>query len=288
MKRPPINVTDRQIEQMLRARSAHPPHHLLDTILEAAAIAPQDSRPWRRWLGQLRTDLAPLAVAIVIAALIGGVMTIAPVLRRPADSIGGPSEVRQVPVMFDWIALEPGRYRIDSRLYTPVPFTFAAPSGWRAENYGHSIIKFPNTAREVGWVPFVLDDTYEDACWDPDEREVRIGPTVNDLMQALIDQAGPMKSGPFDASIDGHPGKRLDLTAPPRFNASDCRFDGGFQLWNDPVSFIQVLRPDGAVSVYAVEVRGERVVIATQSRAESSPADVAELEAVIDSIRFDD
>jgi len=287
MKRPPINVTDRQIEQMLRARSAHPPHHLLDTILEAAAIAPQDSRPWRRWLGQLRTDLAPLAVAIVIAALIGGVVTIGTVLRRPADSVGGPSEARQLPVAFDWIALEPGRYRIDSRFYTPVPFTFAVPSGWAAENHGHTINKFANTSREVGWVSFVLNDVYHDAC-SSDDREVRIGSAVDDLMQALIDQAGPIKSAPVDVTIDGHPGKRIELTPPSRFDADDCRFDGGLQLWNDPVSYQQVLLPDGAVSVYAVDVRGERVVIVTEYRVGSSAVHVAELEAVIDSIRFDD
>jgi len=283
MRRPPINLTDGQIEQMLRARSASAPPHLLDEILDTAAATPQRSRRWRRWLGGLRNALAPVAVALVVLAIIGSVVAVGTILRRLPDSIGGPTETRQLPVAFDWVALEPGRYRIDSRFRTSVPFTFAVASGWAAENHGQTISKFPDTMREVGWAYFVLDDVYGDAC-ALDADEVPIGNSVDDLMQALLSQPGTAKSGPVDIVIDGHPGRRLDLTAPSSVSADEC----AFRLWQDDGSYGQALLPDGVVSVYAIDVRGDRVVIATQYRAESSPADVAELEAMINTIRFVD
>lgn len=288
MRRRPAQLTDGQIEQMLRARSGRAPFGLYQEIVAHAATTPQ--RP-SRWIGGLRASsglAVELAAALLVLVVLGGALAGgSAVLRRP-DAVGAPSGVSELPVHFQTPtqALAPGRYRMSYRFFTPVPVTFDLPRGWEMENSGQTISKYPNLRREVGWASFMLDDVYADAC-GPLQREVPIGPTVDDLMRALLGQVGPVKDGPFEVTIGGHHGKRLDLSPPNGSDPLECRFNGGLQIWRDSGDYYQVLLTDGAMSVYAIDVGGERVVIATQYRAGSAPVDVHELEAIIDSIRFE-
>ena len=61
----------------------------------------------------------------------------------------------------------------------------------------------------------------------------------------------------------------------------------GVQLWlSEPDNYL-MLDPEGVVSVYVVDVDGERAVFTTEYRpARTSSEDQAELQQVLDSIRI--
>jgi hypothetical protein len=284
MRRQPQQLTDDAIEQMLQARSRRPDPPVLDNILAGTLNTPQ--RP-TRWLGSLeamRSHIPHVATGLAVIALLGGALAVGLALQR-LSQVAEPPVVRRVPSEFDTTALQGGLYYIDSPIFTAVPFSFTLPSGWVSENYGHTLSKFGTPLGEVGLAMFVLDDVYADACTS-DEREIPIGPTVHDLMSALLSQVGPRTSGPFDITVGGHPGKRIDLAAPADFKRGACRFSGGLQIWRDRMDYFQVVLPDSRVSIYAVDVDGKRLVVATSYRASTSTTHIAELRAIIDSIRF--
>jgi hypothetical protein len=140
----------------------------------------------------------------------------------------------------------------------------------------------------VGWNPFVIDRIFSDACSTHDGSEVEVGPSVDDLVNALLSQPGPAASRPANITMDGHPGKRVDLTVPAGLDPGTCRLEVGLQLWKDRGGKHQVLLADGTISAYVVDVDGERLVIATQYREGSTEEDIAEMEAIIKSIEIAD
>jgi hypothetical protein len=190
--------------------------------------------------------------------------------------------------VYDFSVLEPGRYLIAYEWHTAVPFSFTMPSGWVSENFGRTVSKHPDQPHEMGWNPFVIDKIFSDACSADDESEVEVGPSVDDLVNAVLSQPGPATSGPVEITMDGYPGKRVDLTVRTGLDPSTCRIEVGLQLWKDRGGKHQVLLPDGTISVYIVDVDGERLVIATQYREGSSEEDIAEMEAIIASIEIED
>lgn len=203
----------------------------------------------------------------------------------PGPTTGGAQEV---PRVYDFSVLEPGRYFIAYEWHTDVPFSFTMPSGWVSENFGRTVSKHPDQPHEMGWNPYVIDKIFSDACSADDESEVDVGPSVDDLVEALLSQPGPAASSPVDITMDGYHGKRVDLTVPAGFAPGTCRLEVGLQLWKDRGGKHQVLLDDGTISVYVVDVGGERFVIATQYREGSSEEDIAEMEAIIASIEIED
>jgi len=184
--------------------------------------------------------------------------------------------------------IEPGEYLVDSSLWTAVPYTLTLPAGWVAENDGRTISKHPDEKRELSLNPFILDEIYRDTC-GPGEQPVGIGPTVDDLVTALQAQIGPAKSAPAEVDVGGQPGTRIDLTVPPEIDIDACRLKGfGLQLWLDVHGDkYQVLLTDGTISVYMADVDASRFVLTTQLRVGSDPAEIAEMKAIVASIRFD-
>lgn len=184
--------------------------------------------------------------------------------------------------------IEPGEYLVASSLWSAVPYTLTMPAGWVAENGGRTISKHADEDRELSLNPFVLDEIYGDTCGS-EEQPVAIGPTVDDLVSALQAQIGPAKSAPVEVDFGGHPGVRIDVTVPPQLDIAACRLQGfGLQLWLDMYDDkYQVLLTDGTVSVYMADVDATRFVLTTQLRVGSDPAEIAEMEAIVASIRFD-
>jgi hypothetical protein len=64
---------------------------------------------------------------------------------------------------------------------------------------------------------------------------------------------------------------------------------GGLQIWYRGLADNYfVLLEDGTASVYILDINGERQVFLTQVRAGTSTEDIAELQAIVDSITFDE
>jgi hypothetical protein len=127
---------------------------------------------------------------------------------------------------------------------------------------------------------------YADAC-EGDGDLMEVGPSVDDLAAALLEQPGATASGPVDTTLGGYPAFRIDLTVPKRLDLKACRLEGiGLQIWySAPADKYFVLLPDGIASVFILDVDGRRHVFLTQYRSAASDEDVRELQAILDSIQ---
>jgi hypothetical protein len=117
---------------------------------------------------------------------------------------------------------------------------------------------------------------------------MQVGPSVDDLVQAILEQPFTVATGPVDTTLGGLPAKRIDLTVADDFDAAACNIPGELQIWHSPpVDKYFVLLGDGTASVYIFDVNGERQVFLTQHRAGASADDISEMQTIIESIRID-
>ncbi|HEX5578940.1 MAG TPA: hypothetical protein VFY43_04665 [Candidatus Limnocylindria bacterium] len=191
------------------------------------------------------------------------------------------------PYSTDPAAIEAGTYRIPRSEWSTVDFTVTFPEGWTVQ-YGHVYNKDPDTDDELGFYAVVVDDVYANACEGDTGELMQIGPSVDDLAAALLQQPGPMASGPVDTTLGGYPATRVDLTIPEGFDLAACSLGGiGLQIWySAPADKYFVLLPDGEMSVYIIDVDGQRQVFLTGGSA-TSDENVRELEATIGSIQIE-
>lgn len=180
--------------------------------------------------------------------------------------------------------IEPGTYRIPKSAWSVVDFTVTMPEGWTVQ-YGHTYLKHSDAPDELGFYAVVVDSIYTDAC-EGDGVLVEVGSSVDDLAAALLQQPGPVASGPVETTLGGHPAIRVDLRVPEGLELETCRLEGlGLQIWySPPADKYFVLLPDGIASVYILDVDGQRQVFLTQYRSATSDEDIAELETILDSI----
>jgi hypothetical protein len=255
-------------------------------------------RPMRRFTfmnnNMVRFGLA--AAAIVIAVFVG-------MRFLPGGNVGSdatptpeptPTATPEVPRPVG--QLEPGTYAISnvaSPIRTPVRFTFTVPAGWFARPDDLYIYKQTDAADELGFAPVVVTHVYADACHS-EGTLTEVGPTVGDLVAALVDQANSEATAPVDVEVGGYPAKFISMSIPTDLDTSTCRAPGVLiQIWADPEETDFFAIPVDAASinptgdVYIVDVNGKRVVILSGYTSESSAADVAELEAIIASIQFE-
>ena len=185
-------------------------------------------------------------------------------------------------------------YRQAETAFTKVPFTFTVPDGWRRED-GNFITKGPSmnafTGNGVGMAPWIVTHVYADAChWD---GTLHATPTVAELTDALRTQKGVETTDPTATTIGGRPANRLEISLAADADMSSCdRASGtGFvRLWPDagpderygwPIAASQTL------TVWVVDLDGEPQLMVASRKTDSSDADVAELQQVIDSIQFE-
>ena len=90
-------------------------------------------------------------------------------------------------------------------------------------------------------------------------------------------------------TLGGHPATRIDLTVPEGFALDACNAAGiGLQVWPSPPADKNfVLLADGIASVSILDVDGERQVLLVQHGSSTSDEDLADLQAVLDSIRIE-
>ena len=181
--------------------------------------------------------------------------------------------------------LDAGTYLYPKGVFAPAAFTFTVPQGWSVTPDGWQVAKYPDSSRQLGFSSSLLSHIFADACAE-DQALIQVGPTADDLADALIEQSGPIAEGPFDVSVGGYPAKRVDLTPPRSAPLESCRLPGELQIWLDRAANYYVLLGDARASVYIVDVDGARLVVVMDYRESSSPADVAELQAIIESIQI--
>ena len=226
------------------------------------------------------------AAAVVVAALLGYTYLNAPNVGGPGMDDPTPSPSASVapeamPLPSTPASLDAGAYRATDDRVTPVPIEFDVPAGWSGA-YG-AVFKNADAAGRVGLEFWIVTHVYQSAC-QVDDTQIEIGPTSDDLVEALLAQEDIVAVA-ADETIGGYPAQRVDLSSPLELDVSTCREPGLLQVWLEETG-PYALDPDQTGSVYVVDVDGERVVVTTHIGGGATDEDVAEVEALVGSIRF--
>ena len=184
-------------------------------------------------------------------------------------------------------AIEPGTYRIPRSAWNVTDFSVRFPEDWSVQ-YGHVFHKHQDEEDELGFYAVVVDEIFTDACHGEGVPQ-RVGPGVDGLVTALLEQPGAAVSDPVETTFAGLPATRLDFAVPSGLDLQECRFpEGGLQIWySEPADKYFVLGPDSPASAFVLEVDGKRQVFLTQHGTTTSADDLAELQTILDSLRFD-
>jgi hypothetical protein len=273
-----------------------------DALQEDASRAPlvsrmpEQVRPRVRRRQAATTVIASVAAIAVIAgsgfALSGMDRDATTPASVPSTATSFPTPgatTAPLPAFREPVAIEPGTYRISSSAWSVADFTVTFPEGW-AVQHGHNYLKLPD--EEIFFRAVVVDEIYADACEGDSGELMEVGPSVDDLATALLQQSGTMASGPVDTMLGGYPAIRIDLTIPEGSDLAACRRGtvglDALQIWRSrPADDYFVLLPDHTANAYIVDVDGQRQVFATQYRSSTSEEDIRELQAVLDSIRIE-
>jgi hypothetical protein len=229
------------------------------------------------------TVLTAAAVVAVLLGVAGGLRVFDPNESSAPDMVG--RTPRSLPT--GEAMIEPGTYLVPSSIWSAVDFTITFPEGWRVRE-GNWFDTKNARIDDLSLSPFVVEKIYADACKGERGAQLDVGPRVDDLVDALLAQDGPAKTT-VQTTLGGYPATRVDLRVPDRLQTKNC-FIGpgtGVQIWlNGPKNYLY-LEPDGLLSIYIVDVDGERAVFQSQYKpTHTSPADLAELQQVLNSIQI--
>jgi hypothetical protein len=193
--------------------------------------------------------------------------------------------------------LEPGTYYLDpdGDESTPLLVTYdVAAEGWTS---WAGAAKF-NDDGHTGLSITAVDNVTTEACEDPTPQDPVVGPTVDDLATALSELAPfELTEPPTDVELLGYRGKHLKITVPnmevvgsgDSAEYADC-VDGNLQSWIDYTGgpFYGYNAEPGRYDEYwIIDVDGTRIMISINSSPAMPPEDLAEAQAIIDSIQFE-
>lgn len=186
-------------------------------------------------------------------------------------------------------SLQPGTYTIDDRRYTQAThFVVTVPAGWTSDD--PFIAKNSDQPGEVGLTTWVVSHVYTDSCQHTTDTLVDVGTSPDKLVSTLMALKSRVVSAPTDATIGGFPAKRLELSVPAGLDVSTCTF-GAIKNWPDPgpdeSGGLCCGGPGFVDVVYVVDINGKALAVVTRYLPGSSPQDLAELQAIVDSIHID-
>lgn len=183
--------------------------------------------------------------------------------------------------------LTAGRYSI--RLGIAARVTASVPDNWSAiDHWGVRGPRGHEAPDGMGLRFYTVGNllnnpgSYADGLQDP-----RVGPSVDDLVEAIVEQEEWTSSTPTELTIGGFPAQHVRITIPEGAEF-DPRDDGGaFYLFQDEgAGQIWGLEVGQMFDVYVVDVNGERLVLDAFHYPGTPDADLAALEAVVDTIEI--
>lgn len=181
-----------------------------------------------------------------------------------------------------------GTYYVADPHYTNAQrLTFTVPDGWSTSQ--GFLTKHQGEPGYVMFVPYVVSHVYTDGCHWNNSAIVSAGTSVDELVTALEAQTGRTATSPVDVAVAGFPGKQIVLTQ-PIVDVTTCT-DGILRYWPDPgPDFTGGLCCDPAGNIDLVDVMdlsGHRLALVARHYADSSAADVQELQGIIDSLQIE-
>ena len=273
------------------------PDRVLDTVLDRLPATRQRRSWWppRRFANMNSyARIAIAAVAVVAIAVVG--YNLLPrtggVGSRPTP--GPTATPKPTPVPFSTTpssgALAPGSIVLDGAF--PLAIAFDVPAGWTRSG-GAELADLVGVAKMRGdaapaWASWaVVANVYADPCHGRSGPiEPPIGPTVDNLVAALTSMVGFESTTPTDVSIDGHVGKRFQLSDTIDPAAAGCDDTTWLWLW-EPASGGDTGKVPGAVTMqlWVLDVEGTRLVMFTEEYG-ATPTEIAESIGILESVHF--
>jgi len=262
---------------------------ILNLVLDEIDTTPQRSASWlARRFPIMNSNM--FRVGIAAAAII--VLAFVAVKFLPGSgSVGGPPAATATPTPeptgtpVPFLGNQPlsaGRYQVDPTL--PMEVTVEVPEGWSASEGWVVIGPKGNQAPDGMAIRFYTAANLFVNPLAPDEGVLTpaVGPSVDDLVNAMVDHPDWTTTGPEDITIDGYTGQVVHVTLPAgTSNATPFILFGAA---NDPQEWGWVA---GQVfDIYVIDVGGKRLVIDAFHYPGTSEADLASQEAVIHSVQL--
>jgi hypothetical protein len=175
--------------------------------------------------------------------------------------------------------LAAGAYYVDSPF--PLQLSFDVPQDTDVFFYepaGSQVNLNVGTGGEVSFE--IVDNLAADPC-TKELLDPPVGSAVEDLATALANLPGFAATAATDVTVDGFQGKQLTLTAP--HNPAPCR---SMLTWKTTTRQNGV-GPGEVNEVTILDVDGTRLLICIAYQPSTSPADLSDAHAIVDSVQID-
>jgi hypothetical protein len=240
-----------------------------------------------------QAEESPTAPQSTVASAIASTTT-APTSTSEIDSTTTIQNIGDLP---EFAPLEAKTYFIDPAddPSTPLRVMYTIPEeGWLM--WIGTVKREEGEDRAVMVSITTVSNLMVDACVDQRPADPPIGPTVDDLAAGLAELPPfQVTKPPTDVTVYGYSGKHLELTIPDDLpydpdggSWTDCG-RGELQSWIGTVSFdyFYGYSPDQVEEFWILDVDGTRLMIQAKWFPESPPQDIAEMRAILDSIRIE-
>jgi hypothetical protein len=178
----------------------------------------------------------------------------------------------------DDVPVEAGTYLID---VFSVPIEITVPAGWTV--FDEVVLHGRGGASLVlvtgAW------DVYTNACQWLNAR-ADVGPTVSDMVTALVAQQPTVHTEPRDVTVGGYHGTELVISSPSDLDYATCYGGSYATMIDDLHRQAYVENPGDAQTTRVIDLNGERIMISFWSTPETSEATKAELDAMVGSLKF--
>jgi len=275
--------TTRIVRSWLEEGTTVIPDRVLDNVLDQVPATHQRRAWWpaRRFpiLNTTALRIGIVAAVLVIAAVVGWR------LLPGSVSPGGPPaptvKPTPIPRLNNQGSLPAGRYQVDASL--PMMVTVAVPNGWSTDTNWVVIGPKGNQAPNGMAIRFHTVKNLLVHPLSPSDGAITppVGPSVDDLVNAMINHRDWTTTGPSPITIDGYLGQVVHVTLPAgTSNATP------FYLSGDELDGTYGWVAGQVFDIYVVDVGGKRLVIEAFHYPGTSAEDLAAQQAVLDSIQL--
>ena len=268
------------------------PDRVLDAVLDQVPATRQRRSWWPTWRFADMNNYAKLAMtaaAVLVVAVVG--YNLLPGGTGPG---GVPTpEPSSTPIPTPTVAplptgsIAPGAYRIHDPSHEILPYTVTVPAGWSGPDNPSRGDAFAGSG--VTLVTWIVDHVYGNGCkWSGTLVPVT---TRAELVAALVAQkGGDTHSAPVETTIGGIPATKITMSLDAGFDMAACNNDIVMRMWPDPGPDENGgwgLNPGETATIYAIEANGRVGVLMTVQHVASPAADVAQLQAILASLQFE-
>jgi hypothetical protein len=280
------DATTRIVRSWLHEDAHEDADRILNLVLDEIETTPQRRSPW---LTRSFPTMKSNGIGLGIAAAVVGLAVFLGVNYPWGSHTGAPPEPSQSPsaaatprgLPFTNRELESGTYSLTQ---FPVSVTFDIPPGWFSCSEGPAEQGVCHRVAEgtpgVGVAFVIVDNVVADPCTTSDEMvDPPVGPSVEDLVTALVNLEGFEITPVMDITVGGFSGKQFSMTAP---GGAACEL----KTWASERR-TNTVGPGEVNLLRIIDVDGVRVVISGSYFPDAaSEAAITDLEQVMASVHF--